>query len=224
MLLLVAPPGGKEALAEAVLLEGWRPQEEFGGMLRFRRLVADGDPPFEGTHFADLVRDRHPFDVAIDVQGDGDMPIPPEGVVDVASRLGHLVDREHSCVLAGTQRRFFGEPTDLGLAYLLVRRPDLSFDQFIKYWSKEHTSLPLPPLRSYRQFYVDPTQTGTLSGQVGLPPGRFDGCAEPYYLDQDEFVQTSLDPDIRQRAASDELNFLDHSGCAVTLFRVESEE
>jgi EthD domain len=222
LLMLVARPGFEDLLLTRARDEARVREESADESFSWRCLEAvRDDSVFSGTHFEDLIADRQPFDVAIDGWGPPDGRLPAHSSVGLSARLEEAVDPGRSACLAGSQLHLFGDTTGTGLAYLIVRRPDLSFDQFVDYWRNQHTKLPLPRLRGYRQFYVDEAETGVLAGRLGLPAGRFDGLAEPYYTDLDEFRRTSLDPAIRQGAAIDEKNFLDHSRCAAAVFRVD---
>jgi hypothetical protein len=172
---------------------------------------------FDGTHFATLLPDLEPFDVMIDAWRVGEEEPAIDGLTSSLQELTPLIDRERSSVLAGRQLRFFRGSGPIALEFLLARRPDLSFDEFVSYWRDKHTRLSSPRLAGYSQCYVDAVRARELAEQLGLPASRFDGLSEPQYDDLAHFETTSRTSAVAQIAADDEREFLDHSKCAAAL-------
>jgi hypothetical protein len=79
--------------------------------------------------------------------------------------------------------------------------------------------IPLPMLKTFCQFYVDPERSAALAELAGLPAGTYDGISEPTYWDEDHFRELTLDERVRVGAREDEFNFIDHSRSGAALFR-----
>lgn len=97
------------------------------------------------------------------------------------------------------------------VSIFLTRRPDLTHEEFVAYWSEKHTPLlaNLPPgaLRVHRYVQLLPTD-GEISG---FATATSDGVAELWVDSVADaaawFTSDTYNTDI----ASDEMNFLDRS-------------
>jgi EthD domain len=219
MALLVARPGQGGALRRrgVDLVAAWSDAVPHGG--RARCLVRVDGGLLAGTHFEELCADLAPWDVALDVWAPDTDHLPVGGFRGLAKQLGDVVDPDRSSVLAGPQWRARQEPAPLGLTFCITRRPDLDHDGFVSYWRNEHAMLPFPRLETFCQFYVDADRSAALADLAEMPPGTYDGISEPTYRDESHFRTITLDDRVRVGARADELNFIDHSRSAATVFR-----
>ena len=94
---------------------------------------------------------------------------------------------------------------------LLRRKPDVSREAFIDYYETRHAPLILslfPTIREYRRNFID------LEGAFLYPDARpvdFDAVTEIWFDDRagyDAFVAHATKPEIAQKIADDESNFL----------------
>ncbi|QYG92564.1 EthD domain-containing protein [Iamia sp. SCSIO 61187] len=98
---------------------------------------------------------------------------------------------------------------------LLVRRPDLSHDEFLAYWHGTHGPLIRDDpalarhLLSYQQFPATPE-----AGKLGL--GTYDGITVQTFADWDAFWAFATQPE-SQRMNDDMANFLDADRLQVTV-------
>jgi uncharacterized protein (TIGR02118 family) len=98
---------------------------------------------------------------------------------------------------------------------LLRRRADLSRDAFVSYYEERHAPLIqslLPGIVEYRRNFTN--FDGAYSSD-GAAPFDFDVVTEIWFWDRaayDEAMTIATQPDIAQRIAEDEANFLDRTG------------
>jgi hypothetical protein len=221
--LLVGPDAKRQALQHRAveLISTWA-----GGTSRLlpdegraRCLVRVDGGPLAGTHFDELCPDLAPWDVALDVWAPTAEALPVEWFRDLAGDLGDLIDPTRSSVMAGPQWRARKPPAPLGLTFCVTRRSGLTHDEYVDYWRNKHAMIPLPMLKTFCQFYVDADRSADLAELAGLPAGTYDGISEPTYRDVEHFRELTLDERVRVGARADELNFIDHTRSAATLFR-----
>jgi uncharacterized protein (TIGR02118 family) len=95
------------------------------------------------------------------------------------------------------------------LIYCISRKPDLTVEEFQRYWREVHAPIAaaIPGVRRYVQCHVLPA---TYSGE--RQPG-FDGAAELWWDDIDALRAAMATPELRA-AIEDEKNFIDHSRVA----------
>jgi uncharacterized protein (TIGR02118 family) len=98
---------------------------------------------------------------------------------------------------------------------LLRRRPDLSREAFISYYEEHHAPLIsslLPGIVEYRRNFTD--FEGAFASE-GAAPFDFDVVTELWFSNRaayDAAMAIATRPDIAQRIAKDEANFLDRTG------------
>ena len=95
------------------------------------------------------------------------------------------------------------------LIYCISRKPEMSVEEFQKYWREVHAPIAraIPGLRRYVQCHV---VSETYSGRTA--PG-FDGAAELWWDSMDDMRSAMGSPEVRA-ALEDEKNFIDHSRVA----------
>ena len=92
------------------------------------------------------------------------------------------------------------------LIYCITRRPELSVEEFQRYWREVHGPIAarIPGLRRYLQCHVLPELYG------GERTPAYDGAAELWYDDLAAWEAARRSPEVRA-AVEDERNFIDHS-------------
>jgi len=94
------------------------------------------------------------------------------------------------------------------LIYCISKKPELSVEEFQRYWRETHGPIAarIPNLRRYVQCHVVPELYARQS------PG-FDGAAELWFDDLDAMRAAMQSPEVAA-ALEDEKNFIDHSRVA----------
>lgn len=94
------------------------------------------------------------------------------------------------------------------LIYCISRKPELSVEEFQRYWRETHGPIAgrIPGLRRYVQSHVVPE---LYARQIP----SFDGAAELWFDDLDALRAAMASPET-QAALEDEKNFIDHSRVA----------
>ena len=92
------------------------------------------------------------------------------------------------------------------LIYCINRKPDMSVEEFQRYWREVHGSIAarIPGVRRYVQSHVVPS-----TYQPDSPPA-YDGAAELWFDSLEAFQEAMRSPEVRA-AVEDERNFIDHS-------------
>ena len=95
------------------------------------------------------------------------------------------------------------------LIYCITRKPDLSVEEFQRYWREEHGPIAgrLPGIRRYVQCHTLPELYARDT------PPAYDGAAELWFDDMASFRAAMASPEL-QAAREDERNFIDHSRVA----------
>jgi len=105
------------------------------------------------------------------------------------------------------------------LTFCLRRRPDLSVEEFRRYWKDEHGPLvreraTLLGVHKYQQVHTldEPELHAALQSRNGGAPEPFDGIAEVWVDDVDTFRNGAGTPESKQAARDlleDEARFID---------------
>lgn len=95
------------------------------------------------------------------------------------------------------------------LIYCISKKPDLSVDEFQRYWREKHAPIAgaIPGLRRYVQSHVVPA---LYDRGLALP---YDGAAELWFDDIDALRAAMRSPETAA-ALEDEKNFIDHTRVA----------
>ncbi|MGE3621999.1 MAG: EthD domain-containing protein [Acidimicrobiia bacterium] len=105
---------------------------------------------------------------------------------------------------------------------LLVRRPDLSEEEFHRHWSTVHRehALKISNIRRYVQFHVEGNRN-----VAGFPATVVDGIPENWWDDMPAVMSLRDNPEYTENAGPDEANFMDltRKGRVVTTERVRVE-
>jgi uncharacterized protein (TIGR02118 family) len=102
------------------------------------------------------------------------------------------------------------------LVYCITRRPDMSLEEFSRYWREVHGPIGrrIPGLRRLVQSHPVPPP-------LDMAPPAFDGMAELWFDDMAALEAARGSPQWRASSA-DEANFID--GTRTTLFVTEEHE
>jgi hypothetical protein len=125
------------------------------------------------------------------------------------------IDLAASVLLAGTE--YTVKPGDGGVlvAMLVRRRSDHDVTAFRDRWLNGHAPFGLRiPVSGYRQWHADP------AAYADLPVAdRFDGAGIVLFDDTDRVAAARADPAIARDATRDEMQFIDHAGSMLAMFR-----
>ena len=100
------------------------------------------------------------------------------------------------------------------IVFLLRRKPQLSLDEFQRYWRDEHGPLvtsfskKLNMLRYVQVHSIEDSLDGRLAGARGQMEPGYDGVAEAWWESEDAF-SAGMDDSIGQRLIDDEREFID---------------
>jgi uncharacterized protein (TIGR02118 family) len=112
------------------------------------------------------------------------------------------------------------------LVFCLRRRPELSAEEFHRYWREEHAPLvraALPALGAVRYVQVRTVADERLNAALRRPrggPEPFDGIAEVWWPDRATFDASPATPEAREaalRLIEDERRFIDFSASPIWL-------
>jgi uncharacterized protein (TIGR02118 family) len=94
------------------------------------------------------------------------------------------------------------------LVYCICRKPNLTREQFIRYWAEVHAPIGarIPGLRKLVHSY-------TLTVPEDVRPANFDGMAELWFEDLATLLRARQSPEW-QASTADEANFIDPTRCA----------
>ena len=96
------------------------------------------------------------------------------------------------------------------LSVFLTRRPGISHQQFISYWTNEHARL-LLSLEEFTSAVRRYTQLHPVDSSERLPTAPYDGIAELWIDDRDSLEQTFRQEAYATVVAADEERFLDRT-------------
>jgi uncharacterized protein (TIGR02118 family) len=96
------------------------------------------------------------------------------------------------------------------LIYCITRKPELSVEEFQRYWRETHAPIAarIPGVRRYVQCHTLPE----LYGGSNAP--SYDGAAEVWFDDYQSFTNAVGSAEVKA-AREDERNFIDHSRSAL---------
>jgi uncharacterized protein (TIGR02118 family) len=104
------------------------------------------------------------------------------------------------------------------LVFCVIRRSDMSADEFHRYWEEQHGPLvrSLASVLGIRRYVQDHTLSGAVGDMLTASrgaPGPFDGIAELWFDSQEALVAASSTPqglEAGRRLLEDERRFIDH--------------
>lgn len=96
------------------------------------------------------------------------------------------------------------------LIYCIARKPELSVEEFQRYWRETHAPIAarIPGVRRYVQCHALPELYG------GPMAPAYDGAAEVWFDSHAAFMSAAGSPEVAA-ARADELHFIDHSRSAL---------
>jgi uncharacterized protein (TIGR02118 family) len=96
------------------------------------------------------------------------------------------------------------------LSFFLTRRPGITHQEFISYWSNEHARL-LCSLKEFTSVVRRYTQLQPVEALEGLPTAPYDGIAELWLDDPNSLGQASWQKVYETVVVPDEEKFLDRA-------------
>jgi uncharacterized protein (TIGR02118 family) len=106
------------------------------------------------------------------------------------------------------------------LSVFLTRRPGISHQEFISYWTNEHVRL-LCGLKEFTSVVRRYTQLHPVGWSDGLPKAPYDGIAELWLDDRDSLEQAFRHEVYATVVAADEEKFLDRARTVMLVTEVE---
>ena len=103
------------------------------------------------------------------------------------------------------------------LTILLIRNPNLSYDEFVEHHKTRHADLfmSIPAVKDTVRRYI---QQHTIQAELpGLPPVKFDGITELWFDDIHALGRCFSDPEYLSKVRPDEVHFLDLGACEFVL-------
>ena len=102
------------------------------------------------------------------------------------------------------------------VSVFIKRRPDLTHEQFSRYWKAEHASLlmSLDSFASHGRRYIQQNASNSVPAGPILP---YDGVAELWFDDLSSVMTTFAHQDYASVVAKDEENFLDRTKTTIFL-------
>ncbi|MCZ7526631.1 MAG: EthD domain-containing protein [Acidimicrobiia bacterium] len=226
-LLLVPAEGQSLNLLEARLVaegQALRSRLDVPGRLH-RRAIRLPDDPFATTaHGAEVVTGfAAMMELAVpDEAGAQPLIDAVEGCAERLEGLGARIDATASAALIGTEHVIVPGEEPVALFYALRRLPTLDPEGFRDHWLHRHAELgrAVPGLRGYRQVHADPEASKAAAAAAGVGVHDFDGVAEAYYADVEDFLGIMAKPEVTADALEDEKRFIDHSRSTGMLTRI----
>jgi uncharacterized protein (TIGR02118 family) len=102
------------------------------------------------------------------------------------------------------------------VSVLLTRRPGISHQEFISYWTNEHARL-LCGLDEFTSVVRRYTQQHVLESPEGLPKAPYDGVAELWFDNKDSIGQTFEQKVYEAVVVPDEEMFLDRAKTVILI-------
>ena len=107
------------------------------------------------------------------------------------------------------------EDVVIKVSVFLIRRPDLSHEQFSTYWREKHAplALSLAPFKTHVRRYIQQRRAEGVPDQLPLAP--YDGIAEVWFDNLSDALKLIGNELFHSVVAKDEENFLDKSRTAI---------
>jgi uncharacterized protein (TIGR02118 family) len=136
------------------------------------------------------------------------LKLPGSGVAYLSGRrsTARMVEYRTWEGMSGIQRRLYM----IKLSIFLTRRPDISHQEFISYWTNKHARLVLS-LAEFTSVVRRYTQLHPLDTPEGLPNAPYDGIAELWLDDRDSLERAFRHEVYATVVAADEERFLDRA-------------
>lgn len=193
------------------------------GASHLRGIRLANDPTRKTTHAAEMSGEAASFEVVFEIGApNADLAEFTSPLQETLQHLIQWVNPEKSAVLAGTEHRIIPGECPLLLVAALRRLSSLTSRQFQDHWLNKHAEVArrVPVLRAYRQFHADPVATAAVGQKLGFGMVDFQGAAQGYYRDLEDFTNIMAQPAIVVDAIEDEKRFIDHSRSVVGLYRI----
>lgn len=147
---------------------------------------------------------------------DGDAATSAEALRALIAKAPDAIDLTASALLVGTSYTVKAGDGAIIVAMLVRRRAGFTPEAFRARWLGEHAPFGLRiDAVGYRQLHAGCT------GYRDLPRAdRFDGAGLVYFDDIDRLAATRATPEVARDATRDEMQFIDHGGSMLAMFRL----
>ena len=106
------------------------------------------------------------------------------------------------------------------LSVFLTRRPGISHQEFISYWTNEHVRL-LCSLKEFTSVVRRYTQLHPVDASEGVPEAPYDGIAELWLDDRDSVERAFRQEKCATVVAADEERFLDRAKTTMLITEIK---
>lgn len=223
LLLTKSPETGLETLEEKLNAEWTRVRELLPKGTVHRRAIHLADDPTQQTAHAEEVKGTPPFDAVFEV-GAPDVAWEQllAAIKEIPKRLESFLDLANSAVIAGVEHLIIPGEDSLTIVFAIKRLPGMAPEAFYDHWLNKHAEVgrSIPNLRGYRQFHADAAATIQAARATGVGLDDFDGVAQSYFKDVEDFLKIMAEPEMVQDAIEDEKNFIDHTGSPMGVYQV----
>lgn len=223
LLLMKSPETGTEILEEKLAAE-W---ERVRGLLPkgtiHRRAVHMADDPTQQTAHAEAVQESQPFDALFEVGApDADYDRLLAAIKDIPKRIEDSIDLANSTVIAGVEHLIISGEDAITIVFAIRRLPGMAPEAFYDHWLNKHADVgrSIANLRGYRQFHGDAAATKEAARATGVGLDDYDGVAQSYFKDVEDFLKIMSEPEMVQDALEDEKNFIDHTRSPMGVYDV----
>jgi hypothetical protein len=132
-------------------------------------------------------------------------------VRDFIAPLRDDIDPRQSTVLYGVENVVVpGGPDNLCYRYLMRRRDDMCYAEYIDYYVNIHAKFGLetPEISGYRQLHVDHDASRLASESSGVAWIPYDSVTELHMASLERFIQAVATSEVAPKAAEDETHFV----------------
>jgi hypothetical protein len=181
------------------------------------------DPIRHIAHSEEIPESAESFDAMFEVGAEnGDLSQLAMPLRNIIQELNGYIDSARSAVIAGTEHIILPGQEPLMLI-LAIRFPAAKTeDAYHDYWLNKHAEVArkVPLLRAYRQFHANEPASRDMGKSLDIGIVDFNGTAQGYYRDVEDFLEIMAQPEVTADAIEDEKNFIDHSRSVMGLFKI----
>lgn len=184
----------------------------------------EDDPIRRIAHSKEFRGSSESFDAVFEVgaeAGDLNQLIIP--LRDIIEHLNQWIDPSRSAIIAGTEHVILPGEEPLLLIFAIRRPFRMTDDAYHDYWLNTHAKVArkVPVLRAYRQFHANEGLTQRIGKLLNIGITDFNGAAQGYYRDIEDFLDIMKQPEVTADAIEDEKKFIDHSRSVMGLYRMD---
>jgi hypothetical protein len=224
MLLLTKSSETETGILEEKMAAEWERVRELlpKGTIHRRAIHLANDPTQQTAH-AEEVQGTLPFDAVFEVGApDTDLEKLMAAIKEIPKRLESFLELGKSAVIAGVEHLIIPGEDSLTIIFAIRRLQEMTPEAFYDHWLNKHAEVgrSIPNLRGYRQFHADAGATIEAARAMGVAVDDFDGVAQSYFKDVEDFLKIMSEPEMVQDAIDDEKNFIDHTRSPMGVYDV----